>query len=503
MTHPQQRSPAGRIFIGPRAGRVALALAAAFLVWAGQAGGAMARAAEPCDGPVARYDVRYSGGDAFEVRARFARASQRVDLFHFPVAGRPEGQAASVSGLQAFTADGAPAGVRYVGEGTWLFDGEGAVELRYALRADHAEVDWGDGGPGKDEVADVFDGTWLFAGHAFFLQDWDMPRCPVEVSFDIPEGWQVTAPWPATGDGFLIADAWSLGQNMFAVGEAAPRRSTAGGLELTWIHDQRLAAVVPDLEALLSGLPPVYTGFWGDSPGDAFNVFLMADTMSDGGAFHDSFAMRLAVPLGEADKVSWSHTLGHELMHIWNPLGKGPEGNVPELEWVNEGFTDYLTIKLRSRAGQLETGLLQQRVANLIRRYRLSAAASPGLGLAGAGANKGANWQLVYGGGALAALLIDGELSLTDPMAFTEAMRGLRRSRGEGYTYATFLETFDSLSGRRASEVVAWLDGRPSDAELIARLRRIGIDVSIFGPDEVYVRFADCGGPGCVPAFLR
>lgn len=468
-----------------------------------QAGGALAQAVEPCEGPVARYDVRYRGDDLFEVRARFAHPSQRVDLYHFPVAGRPEGQAASVSDLRAFTLDGAPAAVRYVGEGTWRLDGAGAVELRYTLRADHTEVDWGDGGPGKDEVADVFDGTYLFAGHAFFLQDWDMPRCPVNVSFDIPEGWRVTAPWPSTKDGFLIDDAWALGRNMFAVGEAIPRRSTAGGLELTWIHDSRLAAVVPELEGLLSGLPPVYTAFWGASPGDAYNVFLMANTMSDGGAFLDSFAMLLAVPLGEADKVSWSHTLGHELMHIWNPLGKGAEGNVPELEWVNEGFTDYLTIKLRSRAGQLESGLLEQRVANLIRRYRLSAATSPGLSLAGGGANKGANWQLVYGGGALAALIIDGELSQADPLAFTEAMRGLRRAQGEGYTYATFLETFDQLSGDRASEVVAWLDGRPSDAELIARLRRIGIDVSIFGPDEVYVRFEDCGEPGCIPAFLR
>lgn len=503
MIHPGKPRRSGTGISRSGWGPVAAALASVGMFWTGQAGDALARTVEPCDGPVARYDVRYRGEDTFEVHARFARPSQRVDLFHFPVAGRPEGQAASVSGLQAFAADGAPAAFRYVGEGTWLFDGEGAVELRYALRADHSEVDWGDGGPGKDEVADVFDGTYLFAGHAFFVQDWDMPRCPVEVSFDIPEGWRVTAPWPATADGFLIDDAWALGQNMFAVGEAVPRRSTAGGLELTWIHDSRLAAVVPELESLLSGLPPVYTAFWGASPGDAYNVFLMADTMSDGGAFHDSFAMRLAVPLSEADEVSWSHTLGHELMHIWNPLGKGPEGYVPELEWVNEGFTDYLTIKLRSRAGQLEPGLMEQRVANLIRRYRLSAAASPGLGLAGAGADKGANWQLVYGGGALAALLIDGELSQADPMAFTEALRGLSRMRGEGYTYATFLDTFDSLSGGRASEVVAWLDGRPSDAELIARLRRIGIDVSIFGPDEVYVRFTDCGEPGCVPAFLR
>lgn len=483
--------------------RLAASLAGCALAWM-LGGGPVAAATEAdCAGPVARYDVRYRGDDAFEVRARMTRPSHQVDLFFFPVAGRPEGQAASVSDLTATGPAGAPVTVDYVGEGTWRFEGEGAVELRYVLHADHGEVDWGDGGPGKDEVADVFDGTYLFAGHAFFLQDWDMPRCPVEVRFDLPPGWRVTAPWRATREGFLIDDAWSLGQNMFAVGEAEPRHSLSGGLDLTWIYDPRLTGVLPQLDAILSGLPAVYSAFWGGAPGDRFNVFLMTDTMSDGGAFHDSFAMRLAYPLSAADQVSWSHTLGHELMHIWNQLGKGPGGNVPELEWVNEGFTDYLTIKLRSRAGQLDRATAEQRVANLIRRYRLSATTSPGTTLAQAGSDKPHNWQLIYGGGGLAALIIDAELSQTDPEAFETALRELRARRGEGYSYETFLQTFDSVSGGRASEVVAWLDSRPSDAELVARLRGLGIDVSVFGPDEVYVRFSDCGGDDCRPVFLR
>ncbi|MFN3229116.1 MAG: hypothetical protein ACK41P_04615 [Asticcacaulis sp.] len=480
----------------------AVALLVVGILWAVQVDRALAGPAESCDGPVARYDVRYRGDAVFEVRARFSRPSQKVELFHFPVPDRPEGQAASVFELKAFAQGGAPVSVRYAGEGAWVFGGSGAVDVRYALRADHAGADWGKGGPGKDEVADVFDDTYVFAGHAFFLQDWDLPRCAVDVRFDLPKGWTVTAPWPGKAGGFQIRDAWSLGQNMFAVGRAVPRRSQVGGLTLTWIYDQRLAEVLPTLETLLSDLPATYTDFWGGAPGDAYTVFLMTDAMSDGGAFRESFAMRLAVPLSKADQLSWSHTLGHELMHIWNNLGKGPKGNVPELEWVNEGWTDYLTIKLRSRAGQLEPGMLEQRVANLIRRYRLSMA-SPVKGLAEAGANKQVNWQRVYGGGALAALILDGELSQKDPKAFAEALQALKRDRGQGYSADTFMQALDAHTDNKATEIVAWLDKKPSDAELIARLKRIGLDLSTFGPDEVYVRFSDCGSPGCVPAFLR
>lgn len=461
-----------------------------------------ARAQTPleCDGPIARYDVLYRGGNVFDVQARFARPTHRVDLFHFPVLGRPQGQSESVSDLVALDGQARPIDVQYIGEGSWSIAGEGAVELRYSLHADHSEVDWGAGGPGKDEVADFFDGTFVFAGHAFFLQDWEMPRCPVEVRFDLPDGWQVTAPWRLDGDVFRADESWSLGQNMFAIGLASPRRGSVGGLNLTWIIDQRLASIMPQVEAMLSDLPAAYTEFWGAAPGDQFNIYFMSDHMSDGGAFYDSFAMRIATPLSAADEISWSHTLGHELMHLWNTLGTG---NVSELEWVNEGFTDYLTLKIRSRTGQLETAVLEQRIANLIRRYRLSGAMSPGVSLVAAGVDKMRNWHLIYGGGALAALLIDAELSQSNPQRFSQVLQTLRRQQGEGYTYESFMRSFDDLTSGLASDTIAWLDNRPSDAELIARLRRYGIDVSVFNLDEVYVRFAACDAPTCTPGFLK
>lgn len=461
---------------------------------------AWAQPSPECNGPIARYDVRYSGNNVFDVRARFTSPSHRVDLFYFPVPERPEGQSASVSDLVAFDEHARRIDIEYVGEGGWSIGGSGAVELRYALHADHSEVDWGAGGPGKDEVADYFDGTFVFAGHAFFLQDWEMPRCPVEVRFELPERWQVTAPWRVIDGVSHVDDSWSLGQNMFAVGLASPRRSSVGGLDLTWIIDQRLATITPQVEAILSELPAAYTEFWGAAPGDRFNIYFMTDYMSDGGAFRESFAMRIAIPLSAADEVSWSHTLAHELMHLWNTLGAD---EVSDLEWVKEGLTDYLTLKIRSRTGQLETAEIEQRIANLIRRYRLSGALSPGISLAAAGADKLKNWHLIYGGGALAALIIDAELSQRSPDEFSQVLQRLRQQRGDGYTYERFMTSFDELTSGLASETVAWLDSRPSDAELIARFRRYGIDVSMFNLDEVYVRFPACDAPSCAPVFLR
>lgn len=456
-----------------------------------------------CAGTVADYRVRYLGGDQFGVELNSIEPSSGWDLAFFPVPDRPEGQAASVRDLRAFDRHGRAVDIEYVGEGRWETpEGVGATRLTYTLFADHDQVDWNDGGPGKDEVGDHFDDSYVFAGHAFFLLDWDMPRCPVDVAFDLPGDWQVIAPWPQTDGGYRVADSWALGQNLFAVGADAPAQSEVGGLSLTWMMDSRLADLRPEVEAILSGLPQEYTEFWGGAPGDAFSIFFMSDYTSDGGAFWNSFALRIALPLSQADEISWHHTLGHEVMHLWNRLGRANGENVPELEWVVEGFTDYLTLKLMSRAGLIEPDMVEQRLANMIRRYRLSGLLTPNVTLRDAGVDKGAHWQLIYGGGGLVALLLDAELSQSDPEAFASVLRTLRDEPEVSADYDAFMARLDELTEGRGSELVSWIDTRPSNAELLQRLSRAGLDVSVFGWDEAYVRFPACGEHRCAPDFL-
>lgn len=457
-----------------------------------------------CDTPVARYDVRYAGNDLFDVTAQFAEPSKQWDLAHFPTPDRPEAQSASVRSLKVSSADGQEIPVSYVGDGTFKTDGgRGATSLQYQLLADHDLADWNAaGGPGKDEVATKFDRSFVFAGHAFFLLDYDMKRCPVEVYFDLPDGWKVTTPWRKVGDHYVIDDSWGLGQNMFAMGQDSAQVVEVGGLTLTWLMDSKLDPVRDEVREILSVLPDRYSSLWGETPGSNFSVFFMASDMSDGGAFWNSFALRYAVPLSEADKVSWRHTLGHEVMHLWNKLGKKNGENVPELEWVNEGFTDYLTVKGMAQAGLLPPEMVEQRVANIIRRYVLAGRLTPDVTLRSAGAEKSANWNAVYGGGAMVALMLDAELSRDDPEAFGRVLRMMRAEQGEGYDYDRFVETLNRETDGRAGEIIAWIDSRPSGGDIVKRFRALGLDVSIFGYDEAYVRFKECDTDRCPPGFL-
>ncbi|MEZ6022789.1 MAG: hypothetical protein R3C16_05110 [Hyphomonadaceae bacterium] len=470
----------------------ALALAAA----------GVANAQENCEGAAASYAVRRADADTFAVEARFERPVERLDIYFFPLADRPEGQAESIRNLRAYGANGRTVGLNYVGEGAWeTSPGAPATRIAYRVRADHDEVDWGAGAPGKDEVGGRFDRSYFFVGHAFFLVDFGAPECPIEVTFDLPRNWVVTSPWPMQGRVATAASASNLARNAFAIGMDQPSSANRGGMNVQWLIDSRIAPIESRVGDLMNQVPSAYTAFWGAAPVDRLTTIFVADTISDGGAFEDSFAMRIAAPLSAADEISWSHTLGHEMMHLW--LGANAIRGVDpdELYWFTEGFTDYLTIKLMRRAGLIDEDRLAARIANVVRRFELARRFSPDVSFADAGRNKGENWSLIYGGGALAALLLDGELSAQSPTAFRDMMRSVLANADQPYTFARLMRTMDESSAGRASEIYQWLNARPSYQDIRARLAAVGIDSATFA-DEAYVAFEACHAESCAPDFL-
>jgi predicted metalloprotease with PDZ domain len=454
-----------------------LALLAALL-----AAGA-ARAQGP-DEPVARYRVSYAGENVFRVEATFAGDTARLDL-NSHESSRPTAQAGSVRALVATDADGRPVPVTFAGNGTWNLAGP-ARKVAYELVADHDAYTWI---AGKDEVATRFDRSFFFASDAFFLVDYDAPRRPVEVEFALPAGWVVTAPWPRRGELFVAPDPDNFGSNAFAMGQDAPHTAQAGDLRLTWLSDSRVQAIEPRLLPMFERLPQAYAEFWGGSPGESLTVFFLSDPMTDGGAFRNSFAMRLATPLRGSETVVWEHTLGHELMHVW--MNNSNDGLATSgggtAYWFTEGFTDYLTVKLMHRAGLLDDAMAQQRYANQIRRYLVGRRLSGNVALMDAGKEKHRHWELVYGGGALMAMLLDAGLSADSPTAFRDAVRRVQHTGNTVSDGPGLLKLLDAGSDGRASRLLADLDKGLALDDIRARLAPAGIAVEGFASDEVYV----------------
>lgn len=263
------------------------------------------------------------------------------------------------------------------------------------------------------------------------------------------------------------------------------------------------APVEPRLHQLLVGLLAAYSNFWGSSPVDSLTVFAFADPETDGGAFANSFALRIATPFETIDRVAWPHWLGHELMHLWNGSGRIRVADDGSTFWFNEGVTDYLAVKLMYRARLIDDALLKQRLANFVRRYELGRKISPGVNLSAAGAEKFKNWELIYGGGAMFGLLLDGELSKSDPQAFQRALRELYRQADQPYDQQRLMSVLNANSNGAAGNIVQWLDEGQSWSRIRERLRLLSIELSGVGSDEAYVDFAPCGRRVCTPTFLR
>ncbi|MEM7200141.1 MAG: hypothetical protein AAF628_07740 [Planctomycetota bacterium] len=123
---------------------------------------------------------------------------------------------------------------------------------------------------------------------------------------------------------------------------------------------------------------------------------------SDGSAFRNSFSQVFASPATAAGYGTWGHIMAHEVLHSYNGSG----GLVPERqeEWSKEGFTDYLAAVHLVRAGLTDVATFAARVASAGRSYE---ARTRGISIRDAGADKFTHRGLVYGGGLLAALMLD------------------------------------------------------------------------------------------------
>jgi predicted metalloprotease with PDZ domain len=443
--------------------------------------------------PVAKYRVAQESADAFRVEAEFDVPAARLDL-NSHGSSRPDAQAASVKDLHAFDADGKEIPFVFAGNGTWEFKAAPASRITYRLLADHDGATWQ---AGKDEVATRFDASYFFAGDAFFLLDYDWPQRPIEVDFELPDGWRVTSPWWTNGMHVVADNADALGTNVFAMGTDAAREVQAGGMQVTWLSDSRVQATEAALLPMMERVPRAYTEFWGAAPGDKLTVFFLSDPETDGGAFRNSFAMRFATPLRPSERIVWEHTLAHELMHVWmNNANAGihitGDGSA---YWFTEGFTDYLTVKLNRQAGLIDEAIADQQLANQIRRYEFGKRLSPDVSFAAAGKEKHKHWELIYGGGATLAMLLDAELSRESPTAFRDAVRRVQRTGGKVSDGPGLLALLDEATQGRASALMQKVDKGLVLDDLRALLAPAGFTVEGFASDEVYVGFGDCAAP--------
>lgn len=238
----------------------------------------------------------------------------------------------------------------------WV-DPDGATEatLTWSVRVDHRRT---------QEVETAFDHyehPYLAADHGMLLTAaiFPVPRHPdinATVRIVVPEGWQVTAPWPQV-EPEVEPPVWrpdprGLRNDIVALGQWTRVEGSAGGLDYAILlapGQERLAEVVADR------LPPVVEAeveLFGGAPQPKYMfVFGRPDTPQGYGGSPKGNSMALFVSPDLPDdfvREGVTHLVAHEYHHTWMKARCEP---LDELRFVIEGFTDYYAYLVPWRLG--------------------------------------------------------------------------------------------------------------------------------------------------------
>ena len=196
-------------------------------------------------------------------------------------------------------------------------------------------------------------------------------------------------------------------RNCFFVGTHREETLVLDGFTFTLVLTENLWQKRDLVVATMEPVLPAARRMFGGMPlKNRYLAVISQSDRSDGGAFSDSYSMLIKGEADETSAVVWGHGITHELVHFWNGHSMAPTSQLEE--WFKEGFTDYITLLIRSREGLDSRDIIFRKLENSQRRFLLSRMMM-GIeeNMREAGKNKHRNRMLVYGGGTLVGFALD------------------------------------------------------------------------------------------------
>lgn len=326
----------------------------------------------------------------------FQRSAQDTGLTH--------GWATFIHDLKVTDLEGSTIESSYRGEGCWAVSSSAPVRVSYTALLQHDRFP---NKPGDDELAYAGDWGQFWTGRALFVEG--KPSSTVQVSFSLPEDWEVTAPWRATRQSgmvfaprdmdALLDSGLMLGLQeslSFQQGDASIRVGLAGDAA-----ESQGDVFIPVLKKALTTFDKMHAG----SPVGEFAVFLGQGRTLGGGVMGQTISMLLVDNMPDRAFPILSYIIIHEAFHLWNAeLNYDVQS---DMYWFSEGFAEYFSHFELYRQGLVDEVALKTMFSSRIEKYQKVAGT---MSLTNAGALKLSNYDLVYSGGMMAAWALDQHL---------------------------------------------------------------------------------------------
>ena len=443
-----------------------------------------------------RVDLSARAMQQVNIEARFTDVTGDTLDFHLPV--WRSGLylvldfVGTVSGLEVSDENGEALLFEQTASSSWRVSrpdsGGGDVVVRYRVYADsltdrtrHVDADHAFLNP-----AAVF----VYADHYRDL--------PIDVSIDLPDGWQAASGMEQPEQGHFVAPHYDrLVDSPIEAGTFDLVTFEAAGMTIDflihgiWDHDEE--RLIRDMSALATATAGVFAGSRTGLPTDYYLFMLHSGDGLGGGTEYYNSTVVHTDPRAFWDEDRWQGFLAlmaHEFFHTWNVKRFRPAAidrydyqniNYTELLWVAEGLTSYYDQLLPVRAGLVPVDDYRDQLADVISSvvdapgYNQDTLARASLEAWTKGFHRGADRAAdkpnrtvsFYSQGGLLGLVLDLEIRRVSNgnRSLDTVMTSLYDDfplGGGGFTYADFRERLAAAGG---DALAAQLDGWVYDTQ--------------------------------------
>lgn len=315
------------------------------------------------------------------IEARFSEATGDTLDFHLPV--WRSGLylvldfVGTVSGLEVSDGNGTPLPFEQTAKSSWRVSrpdsATGDVVVRYRVYADSL----------SDRTRHVdADHAFLNPAAVFVYAD-QFRDLPIELSLDLPEGWQAASGMEQPAPGRFVAPHYDrLVDSPIEAGTFDLVSFEAAGMNIDFlidgIWDGDEERLVEDMSALVTATTEVFTEADRGLPTDYYLFMLHSGDGLGGGTEYYNSTVVHTDPRAFWDDERWQGFLGlmaHEFFHTWNVKRFRPAAidrydyqniNYTELLWVAEGLTSYYDQLLPVRAGLISVDDYRDQLADAI-----------------------------------------------------------------------------------------------------------------------------------------
>lgn len=406
-----------------------------------------------------------------------------------------DGWGTYIADLHAVDANGQTLPAARVGRNRWRLPetvSDGIVSMSYTVDFSHATLsEWPDG---VRTTASYFDGVALYTT-ARPLLIYGKTDMPVQISFELPAGRRVSAPWE--GDGTVAspyrgADLETTANNALVIGRHDEMMFDAGPFVVTAVAlDGRKASaelIAPVVKTHLA----YYADLFGHTKTEPYLITLFKDKWDSGEAFRNSFTMVGPEAPDAQNKVIWGSRVGHELFHAWNGQRIMP-ADWSLSQWFQEGFTEYMSNLSSLRNRVITEGQFLTKMQTHISHYLLFRNGAPfeKVSLVEAGRNKSVNNVALYDGGWVIAFCLDTVIrERTDhEKSMADLMRALNDrfgKTGDKYSNEDVVDAVKNIAGQDIGDFFSDYVFGTGQPPLLDYLHRAGF-TAVIGGAEVHL----------------